>query len=370
MFLSEIEHLVAPLNANFLSAYQKLTDSPIALIKQINNHVHSNQGKQLRPLLTMLTAACCGFPLDADVNHTLFAVTAAIETLHASTLIHDDVVDNSDTRRGKPSINSLWDNKIAVLAGDFYLAKVMQTLNRVDKSEITAIINDAVIEMSEGELLQLSLSGKYNTDIDTYITIISKKTASFMAACCQTGATFATLERPSQAPQELGSPRGQKELEHQLCQQARLFGLNIGIAFQIRDDILDYMPTSVTGKPQGNDLVEGKCTLPLIFAVQRDLQSPSLVKGDLQSPLYILYNKAPLTDTNIKDIIQAVTDGGYLNQASTVLEQYLAKAREALNHLPDNQYRSALSRIVDKLKIGTPVPSSTGARVPPRAQYS
>jgi octaprenyl-diphosphate synthase len=325
MLLTEIEHLVAPLNSNFLSAYQKLTDSPIALIKQINSHVQNNQGKQLRPLLTMLSAACCGFPIDADANHPLFAVTAAIETLHSSTLIHDDVVDNSDTRRGKPSINSIWDNKIAVLAGDFYLAKVMQTLNRVDNSEITAIINDAVIQMSEGELLQLSLSGKYNTDIETYITIISKKTASFMAACCQTGATFATLEHPR--------PRGQNELEHQLRQQARLFGLNIGIAFQIRDDILDYMPTSVTGKPQGNDLVEGKCTLPLIFALR---------------------NKVPLTDTNINNIIQAVTDGGYLNQAATVLEQYLSKAREALTHLPDNQYRSAMSQIVDKLRIGTP----------------
>lgn len=316
------EQLVAPLNIHFLSAYQRLTSSTLPIINEVNSHVQATHGKQLRPLLTMLTACCCGFPLDAPADHPLFDVTAAIETLHTSTLIHDDVVDNSHTRRAKPSVNSLWGNKVAVLMGDFYLAKVMQTLNQVDNKEITAIINNAVIQMSEGELLQQQQSYSYNTDSDIYLAIIERKTASFMAACCKTGATFAT-DDPT------------------LRNQAYLYGLNIGLAFQIRDDILDYMPATVTGKPQGNDLQEGKCTLPLILALSHsDLAA--------KEKILTLLKKTPLNDTNMKTIVETVIQGGHLDSAAAVLDNYLSLARQALQPLPDNPYRQALLNLTEK----------------------
>lgn len=317
------EQLVAPLNIHFQSAYNRLTDSPLAIISEVNNHVHSTQGKQLRPLLTMLTACCCGLPLDVEADHPIFAITAAIETLHSSTLIHDDVVDNSDTRRGQPSVNSRWGNKVAVLVGDFYLAKVMQTLNKVDNKEITSIINDAVIQMSEGELLQQQHSGNYSADSDIYLAIIERKTASFMAACCQVGATFATSDK-------------------QLREQARLFGINIGLAFQIRDDILDYQPSSVSGKPQGNDLREGKCTLPLIYALSHS-------NDETKEKILTLLKKTPLSDTNIQTIIKMVDENGHLTSASKTLNHYLTLAHNALQKLPDNKYREALIELTEKM---------------------
>lgn len=323
--MSTFDQLVAPLFSHFTEAYNKLTDSIVPLVGEINSHVHTTNGKQLRPKLTMLTACCCGFPTDAPHNHPLFAIAAAIETLHASTLIHDDVVDNSDTRRGKPSVKSLWGNKVAVLVGDFYLAKVMQTLNSIDNKEITAIINDCVISMSEGELLQQQYCGTFNADSEIYMAIIERKTASFMAACCNAGATLSTNDLF-------------------LRKQAHLFGLNIGIAFQIRDDILDYMPSSVTGKPQGNDILEGKCTLPLIIALQES-------NIDTKEKLLSLLKKTPMSDTNLHLILDTIRQGGFLDKAKKYLNLYINKARNALNNLPDNPFRNAIYELTDKLII-------------------
>lgn len=323
--MTDIDLLIAPLKDHFLSAFNKLTDSNIPIISEVNNHIHSSHGKQLRPLMTILSACCCGLPADVPSNHPLFSIAAAIETLHASTLIHDDVVDNSDTRRGIPSVKSIWGNKAAVLVGDFYLAKVMQTLNEIDNKDITAIVNNAVIQMSEGELLQLQHYGSYSTDSDIYLAIIERKTASFMSACCHAGATIAS-DNPL------------------FREQARLFGLFIGIAFQIRDDILDFMPPSLTGKPQGNDLREGKCTLPLIHALQNSISN---TKKNLLS----LLKDSPLSDTNLHTIIDAITSGGHLKSASLVLNNYLEMARKAIILLPDNIYRNALINITYNLEI-------------------
>lgn len=313
---------MSTLNDNFLTAYKRLTDSFVPLVGEVNGYVQSTNGKQLRPQLTMLSACCCGLPSDIDADHPLFAITAAIEILHSSTLIHDDVVDNSDTRRGKPSVRSLYGNKVAVLMGDYYLAKVMQTLNKVDNKEITAIVSEAVIKMSEGELLQQQHNGIYMEESDIYMTIIEHKTASFMSACCQIGSTLATDDA-------------------MLRNQARLYGLNIGIAFQIRDDILDYMPESVTGKPQGNDLREGKCTLPLIYALKN---------SNNKEKILALLKEKPLSDTNLHTVIDTVSQGGHLNQAANTLTLYIDRARKALEAFPHNSYRDSLYDITDKLK--------------------
>lgn len=316
-----IEQLLAPHHVRFNEAYERLTDSPIKLIKEINRHVQGNNGKQLRPQMTILTALSCGLASDIPADHPIYDISAAIETLHASTLIHDDIIDDSDTRRGQPSVKHLWGNKVAVLAGDYYLAKVMQTLNRVDNKEITRIVDNAVTRMCEGELLQQQHNGIYSQESEIYMAIIERKTASFMSACCQVGATLATDEP-------------------ELREKARQFGLNAGIAFQIRDDILDYMPTEVTGKPQGNDLREGRCTLPLIYAL-RDSDK------DRRDKIVTILKEKELNDTNLQYIIGTVREFGGLERAAQSQEQYLDKARNALHDLPDNQYREALEDMIE-----------------------
>ena len=316
-----IKQLLEPFRPSLLSAYKELTISSIPIIEDVNSHLNSTQGKQLRPLMTILTGLCCGLDDTLAADHPVFAAAAAIETLHASTLMHDDVIDNADIRRGVPSVRKQWGNKAAVLVGDFYLARIMQTFNKIDNKAVTSIIGDTVAQMSEGELLQLQHNGIYTDDNNTYLTIIEKKTAVFMAACCEVGAVFAT-----------GDER--------LRQHARRFGLNLGMAFQIRDDIIDYMPATVTGKPQGNDLCEGKCTLPLIHALKNS-------DDDTKKNILSLLKEKPLSDTNLKRLMDTVTHGGYLASAARVHDEYLECALEALQALPDNKYRAALAALTD-----------------------
>ena len=320
MNLQEIEkHIALPLQ-HFHEACDKMMDSQVPIIRNINRQLLTHNGKQLRPLLTLLSACCCGFPLHAEADHPLFAVSAAIETLHNATLIHDDVVDESDTRRGQPTVNKQWSNKIAVLVGDYYLAQVMLTINAANKPEVTQIINRTVIDMTEGELLQQECCGHYDIGEETYNSIIRKKTACFMAACCETGAIFATDD---------------EAIRH----AARDFGEHIGMAFQLRDDLLDYLPTAVTGKPQGNDLREHKATLPLILAMRH---ADSHTKKEISS----LLGQTHLDDSDIDRLTTMIATPAMMDVARQHLNAELEKARQSARQLPDNGYRDDLMQLI------------------------
>lgn len=324
MNLTKTAQDIAPQMRHFLSAYQSLTGSDTPIIQTVNRHVQQHGGKQLRPLLTMMTALCCGLPSDTDGDHPLFSLSAAIETLHNATLIHDDVVDESDLRRNQPTVNQLWSNQIAVLVGDYYLAQVMLTVNAVNIPEVTHLINQLVVDMTEGELLQQECCRHYDIDESIYYRIIRKKTACFLAACCEIGARLATDD-------------------HQLHEAAHQFGCHLGMAFQLRDDLMDYLPSSRTGKPQGNDLREHKTTLPLILALR---QANPHTKNEI---LALLEKKHPDND-DILRLTDLVATEETVQMTRYELEKHLETAKESALLLPDNRYRDHLLDICRMLQ--------------------
>ena len=310
---------------SYYKAISVMRHGSVELIDKINNHIELTKGKQLRPVLMILSASCCGMPHDIHPNHPLFALAAAIETLHTSTLLHDDVIDESDTRRGHPSINSIWNNKTAVLMGDFYLAKVISTIFEIDNKHVTDIICNTIVQMAEGELLQQQCAGNPDTDKATYLEIVRKKTALLISASCHIGASLFTSDTT---------------IQH----AARDFGQSIGIAFQIRDDMLDYQPTALSGKPQGNDLKEHRPTLPLIYALQSQ-------DSNVRETILSLWRKPTLNDQETNRIIELVRQTDAFHRCSRDLRQHIAEAKQCLKNLPSNTYNDTLSALAERISI-------------------
>ena len=218
--------------------------SKVALVDLISKYILRQKGKKIRPILVLLSAKLCG-----DVNKRTYTAATLVEMLHTATLIHDDVVDDAKTRRGLASINAVWKNKIAVLMGDFMLSRGLLLALENDECGFLKITSRAVKRMSEGELLQIQKNRKFDVSEETYFKIISDKTASLITACCELGASSTTKD----------------ESEIRLLSE---FGENIGIAFQLRDDLLDYIgKKKIMGKSSGTDLKEKKFTLPLIHSL-------------------------------------------------------------------------------------------------------
>lgn len=323
MELKDIEQHIAPLLSHFHSACNTLSGSDIPVIEHINQHLQEHTGKQLRPILTLLSAACSGLPLTIENEHPVFSLCAAIELLHNATLIHDDVVDQSDTRRGKPTVNNQWGNKTAVLVGDYYLAQVMLTLNTVNIDPVTRVINQAVVEMTEGELLQQQCCSHFDIDEALYNRIIYKKTACFMSACCEIGVLVAAPDSP-------------------LLPMARQYGEHIGMAFQLRDDLRDCLPTHLTGKPQGNDLLEHKATLPLILALQQ-------ADTNTRKETLTLLDKQELNESDIQHLTHIIVNETVVQQCRNRIQNHLALALQAVEAFPANSFRddlAALTRIL------------------------
>src|SRR5664280_3562672 len=231
--------------AEFERYFSKTMRSDIPLLNIILNYILRRKGKQMRPLLVFLTAK-----LNGKIVESTYIAATCIELLHTASLVHDDVVDDAHERRGSLSINALWNSKIAVLLGDYLLSSGMHICVEKSRYDMLEIISEAVKSMSEGELLQLQKARKLNIKEEDYYKIIISKTAALLSACTAWGAKSVTDE-----PETI--------------QVMKDFGENIGIAFQIRDDILDYEGTGLTGKAVGNDIKEKKITLPLIHALEQ-----------------------------------------------------------------------------------------------------
>ncbi len=322
MTINEITKLVEPMMDAYGERYRQITSSHINIIESISTHLSHGQGKQLRPLLTFLTARCMGIGDAPAQCHTLYSVVVAIEMLHNSTLIHDDVVDESDTRRGIATVNSRWGNKVAVLYGDYMLAMVMKTINELGNSSITSIINHTVLSMCQGELLQQQCCNHYDTEPQTCLTIIEDKTACFMAACCQIGALCATHDQAA-------------------IDRAQRFGLCLGMAFQLQDDMRDFLPTAVTGKPQGNDVREHKTTLPIIYAMQ---------DKEIGQELSSMMNRADFSNSDIEAIATLVRGSNGWLRCRELLDDYLSQAHNLLKQMPQNIYSQGLANILLYLK--------------------
>ena len=313
--LTRIKKPVEKEMADFEGYFSKTMNSEIPLLKIILNYVLRRKGKQMRPLLVFLTAKLHG----AIAEPTYIAATF-IELLHTASLAHDDVVDDAHERRGALSINALWNSKIAVLVGDYMLSRGMIISVEKNRFDMLGIVSEAVKSMSEGELLQIQKARKLNIREEDYFKIITSKTAALISSCTACGAKSVT-DNP------------------ETVQLMKDFGENIGIAFQIRDDILDYEGTGLTGKTVGNDIKEKKITLPLIYALD---QSPGSLKRHI---LKIISNKKK-TKAEISEVISFVTDSGGLEYAGNKMNMYRDKALAILDSYPESDVKNSLREFV------------------------
>ena len=313
--LSRIKRPVEKEMAEFEAYFSKTMRSEIPLLNIILNYILRRKGKQMRPLLVFLTAK-----LNGVISESTFVAATFIELLHTASLVHDDVVDDAHERRGALSINALWNSKIAVLVGDYMLSKGMLISVEKNRFDMLEIVSEAVKSMSEGELLQLQKARKLNITEEDYFKIISRKTAALISACTACGARSVTDD-----PETI---RLMKD-----------FGENIGIAFQIRDDLLDYEGTGLTGKTVGNDIKEKKITLPLIYALE---QSASSKKRHI---LGVVKNRKK-TKTDINEVISFVSDNGGMEYAGLKMNQYRDKALAILDSYPDSDVKDSLKEFV------------------------
>jgi octaprenyl-diphosphate synthase len=313
--LTDIRKPVEKEMDEFESYFNRTMKSDIPLLKIILNYVLRRKGKQMRPLLVFLTAR-----LNGEIVESTYVAATCIELLHTASLVHDDVVDDAKERRGSLSIKALWNSKIAVLLGDYLLSSGMQICVEKSRYEMLEIISEAVKSMAEGELLQIQKSRKLNIKEEDYYKIIISKTAALIAACTATGARSATEDADT-------------------IQLMKDFGENIGVAFQIRDDILDYEANGLTGKTVGNDIKERKITLPLIHALE--LASSSRKKEILS----VVKNKKK-TKSEIDDVIRFVSTSGGLDYAELKMNQYRDKALAILDSYPESDVKDSLKRFV------------------------
>ncbi len=312
--LSDIQRPIADNLSQFRTFFRKSVKSEVFLLDQIVKYLLKTKGKELRPALVFLSARLCG-----KVNERTYVAATMIELLHSATLIHDDVVDEADERRGFMSINKIWKNKASVLLGDYLLAKGLLVALDNDEFELLKVLSIAVKRMSEGELRQLKASKLQNMTEDRYFKVISEKTASLISACCECGAISTDCES--------------KERE-----AMRNFGLNIGIAFQIRDDLFDF-GTDNAGKTTANDIIERKMTLPVIYA----LSQASFMERRKYRSLYRKHNK---TQSEIDEIIRFVHKKGGVNYATEQMALYASKAIQNLQTFPESDDRNNLDDLL------------------------
>ena len=288
----------------------------IPLLNIITNYILRRKGKQMRTMLVFLSAK-----LNGPVSEGTYVAASLIEILHTATLIHDDVVDDTYQRRGFFSINALWKSKIAVLVGDYFLSKGLLTALDANETGILKIVSEAVREMSEGELLQIEKSRKLDITEDIYYQVIGKKTASLFASCTAAGAHSTGVD-------------------DEKINLMKEFGRNLGIAFQIRDDLFDFEQTGLIGKPSGNDIKEKKLTLPLIHVLQ-------IVSSSEKRQILSTIRKHHNNDKKVQEIIEIVTQKGGLDYARIKMLEYSNKAKSILTNYPDGEVKTALEMLVD-----------------------
>ena len=294
--------------------FREAMKSRIALLDRIMQYIVRRKGKQLRPMFVLLSAK-----LGGDINDSSYRAASLVELLHTATLVHDDVVDEANERRGFFSINALWKNKIAVLVGDYLLSKgLLLSLDNKDH-RVLQLLSTAVRLMSEGELLQLEKSRKLNLDEKIYYEIIGGKTASLLASSCAAGAST-TFENED------------------AIEKMRLFGEKVGMAFQIKDDLFDYSSEAI-GKPTGNDIKEKKLTLPLIYTLNN---CDAALRKKI---IYIIKNQNTQKD-KVDFVLDAVTNFGGITYATNKMFAYRDEALEILHSFPASEVREALEELV------------------------
>lgn len=316
--MSKVDDIKEPIAAElvkFEQHFKKSMRSQVPLLDKITHYIIKRKGKQMRPMFVFLTAKMLG-----EVKESTYNAASLIELLHTATLVHDDVVDDANERRGFFSVNALWKNKIAVLVGDYLLSRVL--LISIENKEYRSleVVARAIREMSEGELLQIEKARKLDIDEETYFEVIRQKTASLISTCCEAGAISVNREDESQ--------------------RMRKFGELIGLAFQIKDDIFDYGTPDNIGKPTGNDIREQKMTLPLIYTL-------NTVDSSLRKELINIvkrYNEHP---KKVRRAIQIVVENGGIEYAHKKMIEIKEEALQLIESIPNSTSKNALKMLVE-----------------------
>lgn len=314
------EQIKKPIYEEMERFEKKFTDSMssnVSLLNRITHFIVNRKGKQMRPMFVFLTAKLLG---DGAITERTYRGASVIELIHTATLVHDDVVDDSNQRRGFFSVNALWKNKIAVLVGDYLLSKGLLLCINNEDFDLLKIISVAVKEMSEGELLQIEKARNLDITEDIYFEIIRQKTATLLAACCAMGAQSVSQDKYT-------------------VEKMRSFGTLLGMAFQIKDDLFDYGETKI-GKPTGIDIKEQKMTLPLIYAIN------NVSKKDRNWLIHSV-KKYNADKKRVKKVIEFVKDSGGLEYAQKKMEAFQKDALDILMTFPKNDYRDSLELMVN-----------------------
>jgi octaprenyl-diphosphate synthase len=313
--LSDIRRPVEEEMKVFQKTFRLAVQSDVKLLNIVSSYMLRNKGKQIRPLFVFLTAKMIG-----KITDSTYTAASLIELMHTATLVHDDVVDESYERRGLFSINAIWKTKISVLIGDYFLARGLLLAASKKDHALLDIVSDTVKEMSEGELLQLQKSRKLNIDTDSYYEVIRKKTATLIASCIASGAKSAGAAKED-------------------IDKLYSMGIDIGMAFQIKDDLFDYQPHGLIGKPTGNDLKEKKFTLPLIYALEQSSQ------GEKRSIMKLIRN-GTMNSNKIQHIFDFVSEKGGLEFAEKRMNEFKNNAVSVLNNYPESDARQALLNLI------------------------
>lgn len=314
-----VEEIKRPINEEIKLFEQKFYESMqsrVALLDKVTRFIVTTKGKQMRPMFVFLCAKLIG-----EVNAKTYRGASMIELIHTATLVHDDVVDESFKRRNFFSINALWKNKIAVLVGDFLLSKAVLLSTDHKDYDLLSVISRTIREMSEGELLQLEKARKLDITEDVYYEIIRQKTATLIAACCEIGALS----------------NGADEV---LAKKMYDFGTFTGMAFQIKDDLFDYLSSNVIGKPVGIDIKEKKMTLPLIYSLRT-------AREDQRKYYFNTIKRYNNDQKRVKELIEFVKSSGGLDYAITVMKDFQQKAKNILDEFPDSDVKKSLHMMLD-----------------------
>lgn len=313
-----VQEILAPIENEmklFEVRFHESMKSKVPLLDKITHYIIRRKGKQMRPMFLFLTAKMLG-----EINEKTYQSASLVELLHTATLVHDDVVDDANERRGFFSVNALWKNKIAVLVGDYMLSRVLLHSLENDNVRALQIVARAVREMSEGELLQIEKARKLDITEEVYFDVIRQKTASLIATVCESAA--ASVDREDMAD------------------RMRRFGELVGLAFQVKDDIFDYGTPGNIGKPTGNDIRERKMTLPLIYALQHSDKATrkelmNIVKNHNEEKKYV------------QRAIQLVIAGGGIEYAHKRMIELKTEALDLLTDIPDSESKRALIGLVE-----------------------
>jgi len=312
--LEDIKAPIAQEMEDFERKFRASMKTRVLLLDKIMGYIVKRKGKQMRPMFVFLSAGLCG-----KINESTFRGASLIELLHTATLVHDDVVDEANYRRGFFSVNALWKNKIAVLVGDFLLSRGLLLSVENKDFDLLSIGTEAVKVMIEGELLQMGKARHLDITEEIYYEIIRQKTASLIASCCGMGACSVGASKD-----EVG--------------RMKLFGEKAGMAFQIKDDLFDYGADEI-GKPVGIDIKEKKMTLPLIYALSRSTwlekrKIISIIKNESEKP------------RKVKEVIAYVKNSGGIEYANEVMGRFHREAVDILNEFPDSDYKRSLLQLV------------------------